>query len=153
MNLNTRQVLQLKVCNICGKRKHSLWALKTNCTLKNNASNYTLGPPWYDYQRRGALRYINKILLRIILILLKQQQQQEVFSIYWKNDNQQFVSLPVISYPGHFVPTLVILYLHFGHFVPSNNHFVPRPFRTHFGHFVPRSTGYEMTIWSFRWMD
>ena len=84
--------------------------------------------------------------------------------------------LPVISYPGHFVPTLVISYLHFGHFVPSNNHFVPRSFRTYFGHFVPRSTGYEMTIfghsypshfvpfliisypfWSFRtqqrWMD
>ena len=53
----------------------------------------------------------------------------------------------VISYPGHFVPTLVISYLLFGHFVPSNNHFVPRSFRTHFGHFVPRSTGYEMTIW------
>ena len=57
------------------------------------------------------------------------------------------IGLPVISYPGHFVPTLVISYLLFGHFVPSNNHFVPRPFRTHFGHFVPRSTGYEMTIW------
>ena len=55
--------------------------------------------------------------------------------------------LPVISYPGHFVPTLVISYLRFGNFVPSNNHFVPRSFRTHFGHFVPRSTGYEMTIW------
>ena len=55
--------------------------------------------------------------------------------------------LPVISYPGHFVPTLVISYLLFGHFVPSNNHFVPRSFRTHFGHFVPRSTGYEMIIW------
>ena len=56
-----------------------------------------------------------------------------------------------ISYPGHFVPTLVISYLLFGHFVPSNNHFVPRSFRTHFGHFVPRSSGYEMTIcWSFR---
>ena len=55
--------------------------------------------------------------------------------------------LPVISYPGHFVPTLVISYLFFGHFAPSNNHFVPRSFRTHFGHFVPRSTGYEMTIW------
>ena len=55
--------------------------------------------------------------------------------------------LPVISYPGHFVPTLVISYLLFGHFVPSNNHFVPRSFRTHFGHLVPSSTGYEMTIW------
>ena len=54
--------------------------------------------------------------------------------------------LPVISYPGHFVPTLVISYLRFGHFVPSNKHFVHRSFRTHFGHFVPRSTGYEMTI-------
>ena len=53
----------------------------------------------------------------------------------------------VISYPSHFVPTLVISYLLFGHFVPNNNHFVPRSFRTHFGHFVPRSTGYEMTIW------
>ena len=58
-----------------------------------------------------------------------------------------FYRLPVISYQGHFVPTLVISYLLFGHFVPSNNHFVPRSFRTHFGHFVPRSTGYEMTIW------
>ena len=53
----------------------------------------------------------------------------------------------VISYPGHFVPTLVISYLLFGHFVPSNNHFVPRSFRTRFGHFELRSTGYEMTIW------
>ena len=53
----------------------------------------------------------------------------------------------VISYSGHFVPTLVIAYLLFGHFVPSNNHFIPRSFRTHFGHFVPRWTGYEMTIW------
>ena len=48
--------------------------------------------------------------------------------------------LPVISYP-------VILYLPFGHFVPSNNYFVPRSFRTHFGHFVPRSTEYQMTTW------
>ena len=55
--------------------------------------------------------------------------------------------LPVISYPGHFVLTLVISYLLFRLFVPSNNHFVPRSFRTHFGHFVPKSTGYEMTIW------
>ena len=55
--------------------------------------------------------------------------------------------LPVISYRGHFVLTLVISYLHFGHFVPSNNHFVPRSFRTHFGRFVPRSAGYEMTLW------
>ena len=53
----------------------------------------------------------------------------------------------VISYPGHFVATLFISYLLFGHFVPSNNHFVPRSVRTHFGHFVPSSTGYEMTIW------
>ena len=53
----------------------------------------------------------------------------------------------VISYPGHFVSTLVISYLLFGHFVPSNNHFVPRSFRTPFGHFELRSTGYEMTIW------
>ena len=58
-----------------------------------------------------------------------------------------FIWLPVISCLGHFVPTLVISYLLFGHLVPSNNHFVPRSFRTHFGHFVPRSTGYEMTIW------
>ena len=53
----------------------------------------------------------------------------------------------VISYPGHFIPTLVISYILFGHFVPSNNDFVPRSFRTHFGHFVPRLTGFEMTIW------
>ena len=55
--------------------------------------------------------------------------------------------LPVISYPGHFVPTLFNSYLLFGHFVPSNNNFVPRSFRTHFGHFVPSSAGYEKTIW------
>ena len=42
--------------------------------------------------------------------------------------------VPVISYPGHFVPTLVISYLFFGHFVPSNNHFVRSD-----------QTGYEMT--------
>ena len=41
---------------------------------------------------------------------------------------------------------LVISYRLFGHFVPSNNHFVPRSFRTYFGHFVPSSTGYEMTL-------
>ena len=56
----------------------------------------------------------------------------------------RFEGLLVISYPSHFVPTLVISYLRFGHFVPSNNHFVPRSFRTHFGHFIPRSTGYDM---------
>ena len=54
---------------------------------------------------------------------------------------------------SHFAPwsfrTQVISNLLFGHFVPSNNHFVPRSFRTHFGHFVPRSTGYEMTVWSY----
>ena len=55
--------------------------------------------------------------------------------------------LPVISDPGHFVPTLVISHLLFGYFLPSNNHFVPWSFHTHFGHFVIRSTGYEMTIW------
>ena len=44
----------------------------------------------------------------------------------------------VIPYPGHFVPTLVISYQLFGYFVPSNNHFVPRSFRTYFRHFVPR---------------
>ena len=66
-------------------------------------------------------------------------------------DGCQSFRTQVISYPGHFVPTLVISYLLFGHFVPSNNHFVPRSFRTHFGHFVPRSTRYEMTIlWSIR---
>ena len=48
---------------------------------------------------------------------------------------------------GHFVPSsfrtiLVISYPLFGNFVPSNNHFVPRSFRTHCGHFVPSSTGY-----------
>ena len=59
----------------------------------------------------------------------------------------QSLRTQVISYPGHFVSTLVISYLPFGHFVPSNNHFVPRSLRTHFGHFVPSSTGYEMTIW------
>ena len=31
----------------------------------------------------------------------------------------------VISYPSHFVPTLVISYSLFYHFVHSNNHFVP----------------------------
>ena len=58
-----------------------------------------------------------------------------------------FLWLPVISYPGHFVPSLVISYLLFGHFVPSNSHFVPRSFHTHFGNFVPRWIGYEMIIW------
>ena len=62
-----------------------------------------------------------------------------------------FKRLPVISYPGHFVLRsfriiLVISLPLFGHFVPSNNHFVPRSFRTHFGLFVPSSTGYEMTF-------
>ena len=33
---------------------------------------------------------------------------------------------------------LVISCSRFGHFVPSNNHFVQRLFRTHFGHFVPK---------------
>ena len=49
--------------------------------------------------------------------------------------------LPVISYPGHFVPTLVISYLLFGHFVPNNNHFVPRSFRTQVISYL---------LWSFR---
>ena len=67
------------------------------------------------------------------------------------NKGCQSFRTQVISYPGHFVPTLVISYLLFGHFVPSDNHFVPRSFRTHFDHFVPSSTWYEMTIWwSFR---
>ena len=72
------------------------------------------------------------------------------------SDGCQPFRTQVISYPGHFVPTLVISYLLFGHFVPSNNHFVPRSFCTQvisypFGHFVPRSTKYEMTIlWSIR---
>ena len=69
---------------------------------------------------------------------------------FWRSekpDGCQLFRTQVISYRGHFVPTLVISYLVFGHFVPINNHFVPRSFRTHFGHFVPRSTGYEMTIW------
>ena len=56
----------------------------------------------------------------------------------------------VISYPGHFLPTLVISYQRFSHFVPSINHFVPRSFRIYVlvisypvstisypGHFVP----------------
>ena len=50
---------------------------------------------------------------------------------------------------GRFVPrsfhtSLVISYPLFDNFVHSNNHFLPRSFRTHFGHFIPSSTGYEM---------
>ena len=48
--------------------------------------------------------------------------------------NQSFRTILVISYPL------------FGHFVPSNSHFVPRSFRTHFGHFVTSATGYEITF-------
>ena len=65
----------------------------------------------------------------------------------WSLSGCQSFRTQAISYQGHFVPCLVISYLSFGHFVPSNNHFVPRSFRTNFGHFVPRSNGYEMTIW------
>ena len=72
---------------------------------------------------------------------------EKIFENGGRTDGCQSFRTQVISYPGHFVPTLVISYLLFGHFVPSNNHFVPRSFCTHFGHFVPRSTGYEMTIW------
>ena len=52
---------------------------------------------------------------------------------------------------GHFVrrsyrTTLVIPYPLFSHFVPINNHFVPRSFDANFGHFVFSSTGYEITF-------
>ena len=56
---------------------------------------------------------------------------------YFSNTRQ-----PFISYTGHFLPLwscrthyLVISYQLFGHFEPSNNHFVPRSFN-----FVPSNS-------------
>ena len=64
-------------------------------------------------------------------------------------------SLVHLSVFDHFVSRsfraiLVISYPLISNFVPSNNNFVPRSFRTHFGHFVPSSPGYELTFQSER---
>ena len=56
------------------------------------------------------------------------------------------ISDPFVS--GSFRTILVISYPLFSNFVPSNNTFVPRSFRTHFGRFVPSSPGYELTFQS-----
>ena len=62
-------------------------------------------------------------------------------------------SLVHLSVSDHFVSRsfriiLVISYPLISNFVPSNNNFVPRSFRTHFCHFVPSSPGYELTFQS-----
>ena len=92
---------------------------------------------------------VNYLLSSILNIYLQKKMRLRFLFLleYCSKLGCQSLRTQVISYPGHFLPTLVISYLLFGHFVPSNNHFVPRSFRTHFGHFVPRSAGYEMTIW------